>query len=125
MRKFIFRGKSIDTGEWSCGLGISVETNFKEEPKTIYVGYNEVDPETVEQYTGIEDRNGKKIFEGDIVKHYNHYSDPERFEIGLIYWEPKECRFVRTSNPGHVNIEKSCIYEVIGNRYDNPELMGK
>lgn len=136
MREILFRGKCIDNGEWvegafsawSCYLPFSPEV-YK--PSIIkygepYSGYwFDVYPESVGQYTGMIDKNGKKIFEGDIVRHYNIDELPNEFEIGKIIFVEDECCFKRTCNNGFSKcyISSDCIYEVIGNIYDNPELM--
>ena len=82
----------------------------------------EVDPETVCEGTGLVDANGVKIFEGDIVRHYNKIDIgmPNEYDVGEIQWYKKECRFDRTSNngKGHALIGQHCVYEVIGNIHD-------
>lgn len=127
-REILFRGKRTDNGEWIEGLVARYNPKF--ECANIVDDFESLVPvktETVGQYTGLTDKNGKKIFEGDIVKHYNHNPIKEYSEdIGRVFYYSKSCRFLRTSKlfPNDCpEIESYCEYEVIGNIYDNPELM--
>ena len=132
MREILFRGKRIDNGEWIEGAYFPKNDNY---PATIYIDDGlgtYVDPATVGQYTGLTDKNGKKIFEGDIVRHHNDnpYALPSIFEKGKVYWDEQYCGWRRTSNGAFhhgcvktYRIAPDCNYEVIGNIYDNPELL--
>ena len=127
-REILFRGKRTDNGEWVEGLVARYNPKF--DCANIVDGFESLVPvktETVGQYTGLTDKNGKKIFEGDIVKHYNHCRIKEYSEdIGRVFYYAETCRFLRTSKlfPDNcLEIYSSCEYEVIGNIYDNPELL--
>ena len=140
MRTILFRGKRVDNGEWVYGYYytqiITHAGNKKSRDHFMRTEQNiryEVDPETVGQYTGLTDKNGKMIFEGDVAKaEHDNYYNPEHEEepeysawIGSIEYEE-----------GYYQINTNCEYrpainniriktiEVIGNIHDNPELLG-
>lgn len=133
MREILFRGKRTDNGKWVQGLPAD-NINGRISKIDFYDGLTdceiaEVIPETVGQFTGLTDKNDNKIFEGDIVKHYNHKSNMSLFDIGLVFWDVNKCRFARTSKSGDsiYEIRRSCMndYEIINNIHDNPELLEK
>ncbi len=126
--KYLFRGKEKDSGKWICGdlrhisdghggyiLCIVDNTNGRNNDVTGV----EVIPETVGRYTGSIDKNHIKIFEGDIVRAITHLTDiyvgAVTFENGAFWY--KNWSWVKFG----FKFEKS---EVIGNIYDNPELLG-
>ena len=138
MREILFRGKDPETGRWYEGFYMKLSDTtycFKEDydahPDNTkhFIVFDRmtdwglpnqhlranVDPSTVGQYTGLTDKNGKKIFEGDIVRH------GER--ISIIAYIPQYMRFAG-KRPQVImaifNFENS---EVIGNIHDNPELL--
>lgn len=122
MREILFRGKRIDNGEWAYG-------DYWHLPeKNFYCISDEefnrkVDPETVGQYTGLTDKNGKKIFEGDIVV-VPLSGKPTK---GIVeYFKTDICGFVVITQPQYSNyvLQKNYAYEVIGNIHDNPDLLG-
>lgn len=124
MREILFRGKRIDNGEWVEGnLFIPDKVTRLDVPTEILVGTNvvrisyEVDPSTVGQYTGLTDKNGKKIFEGD------------RIEIrGYVYcccWDEGNLEFmlINKKESFGMGYAASSRMNVIGNVHDNPELL--
>lgn len=129
-REILFRGKRIDNGEWVEGnIFIPDKLTNREPPTEILVGTNvvrisyEVDPETVGQYTGLTDKNGKKIFEGDIVK-TDKFSEPNKQYI--IKYDLQFGAFIGQDryNLYFVTFDgDSGEFEVIGNIHDNPELL--
>ena len=145
MREILFRGKRLNNGEWIVGHLLRyfggrariVETgenifSYEMDDSIIQTVAHHVIPSTVGQYTGLCDKNGKKIFEGDIVRHHNDspYFTTEKEEKGVVFWDDQYCGWRRTSNGefhGGVvkdyRMSKTCDYEIIGNIHDNPELL--
>ena len=139
MREVLFRGKRVDNGQWIYGYYIKathhwhnhgihedwIATDTVQNGGWCNVrGKYAVIPETVGQYTGLTDKNGKKIFEGDIVRHYHDKQFPESYSEGVVFWDEEYLRWKRTTNQS-VNccLGNDCVYEVIGNIHDNPELL--
>lgn len=125
MREILFRGKTVCDGDWIYG-GITWNPSKKE--VFIHTEWDEgkVIPETVGQYTGLCDKNGKKVFEGDIVKtkyrrlcEVRWFSSPCSQCWGLIPIENKH------KIPDEYDLWIPKNLEVIGNIHDNPELLNK
>lgn len=127
MREILFRGKRLDNGEWAYGFYIHAPNHLQQQVHLIQpVGddgrltiLRKVDPETVGQFTGKFDKNGKRIFEGDICSVYNRIYKVE-FKYSL--WD-----FVILSKKVYCNpaFDSHCgeRCEIVGNIYDNPELL--
>ena len=128
MREILFRGKRTDNGEWIEGcfldknnIGIFYDDT---EESDCSVHIFPVVPKTIGQYTGLTDKNGKKIFEGDIVRCVNRNIDEDDGNA-LIEWD-KECsQFEIAFNSFITDFTNIHSYEleVIGNMSDNPELL--
>lgn len=138
MREILFRGKRIDNGEWVEGWFVNIWTGTKYVAH-IHTGMyvNLVNPSTVGQYTGLTDKNGKKIFEGDIVSAWSAGSHGNF----AVKWrqEASPCFILYPAFNGHelwslhgckggvANTKRGNGYsddvEIIGNIHDNPELL--
>ena len=170
MREILFRGKRTDNGEWVYGyytkaryylngeeMHIIFAPDVEAFPHCEFTEYEEVIPETVGQFTGLTDENGRKIFEGDIILYHHkvkklvpcedatqeeiqHYGLDHDTGLGLAYRPTKTIRYkgyVTIDNLWGVNLNltNNCKWwlcekngqltsvEVIGNIYDNPELL--
>lgn len=133
MREILFRGKDSITKSWVYGALVQQQDDPLRE-KTLIISYSnyqygdfseavvhEVDPETVGQYTGFVDKKGKKIFEGDILSIYN-----SKAFLFAVEWNNQyvlKCTTNGVSDNIFNVIESPEDVEVVGNIYDNPELI--
>ena len=127
IREVIFRGKRTDNGEWVKGylyithIGAHEIGSYDAEINIERFTFDVI-PETVGQFTGLTDKNGVRIFEGDIVSLVKHDS-----LIYKVVYVP--CRYELVNSKGVncfvLDIYKSENIEVIGNIHDNPELLQK
>lgn len=130
MREIKFRGKQIDNGEWVYGSLIGSDVivgdiiEFTEEYFNCEYWWR-VKPETVGQYTGLKDKDGKEIYEGDILYCISRFDNANM----VVIFEDGEFRMVlcekyKTYETGGGFYAIRCFEkEVIGNIYDNPELL--
>lgn len=138
MREILFRGKRVANGKWVEGDLIQIfhlrELKYIRRGEVEYL----IDNNTVGQFTGLRDKNGNKIFEGDILSsdEYPYTSDDKQNYFAEVVWcdncpafglytfkAPKS--LVRGISEGCEFIEDGLSgFEIIGNIYDNPELIG-
>lgn len=121
MREILFKGKTCN-GKWAQGLLAIKDNKYYISNKAGMPFAYEVRPETVGQFTGLTDKNGVKIFEGDILQHFQFPKEPEIYDIGKVYWNALLCEWRRTSEDTETcrgyKIDVTCMYEVIGNIHD-------
>ena len=124
MREIKFRGKDVKTGEWVYGAYVQKSNyivTYLNKSELLESEIASVDPDTVGQYTGCKDTNGKDVFEGDIVTE-NLFWDMEKKEI--VYFE-----IVFEENGFNLKDKKGMIFKIgqeptiVGNIHDNPELL--
>lgn len=125
MREILFRGKRTDNGTWAYGYLFCIwERAYLCWGTTNSVpNMKEVLHETVCQFTGLCDRKGKKIFEGDIIKCKVYEMNGYRVRRGVV--EYHGVGFIMNLDPNSWYDQKNISFdcEVIGNIYDNPELL--
>lgn len=138
----LYRGKRKDNGEWVQGAYCKHDTvkicltTDDPKPKHFIIqdgfcdwGFEpplnayEVDPDTVGECTGLTDKNGKLIFEGDIVRFRTRMSV---FKPLYVRWHAETARFLVSTRDGirFYPMDKTWEYEIIGNIHDAPELLG-
>ena len=127
MREILFKAKRVDNGEWVEGAyykqtewyGVPCEYHYiitsKDELEDNMMIYHEILPETLCEYTGLTDKNGKRIWENDIVK------APIYHDIGCYPYT--ETKIVKVQIPNIYRMSIDGDFEVIGNSIDNPELL--
>ena len=145
MRKILFRGKRLDNGEWIQGFFAILGDDYYIAPDInaytsmggrgkgrcmLFGNYYQVIPETVGQFTGLIDKNSKKIFEGDIIKIVPDYDYSDDYSISKVYsYNGILCvdyhgdDFDSTALGFLDDYLPDGDFEVIGNIHDNPELL--
>lgn len=131
MREILFRGKRVANGEWVYGFYVVLKLVHYDKKEHLITDKDtgrsyEIDPATVGQYTGPKDKNGKRIFEGDVLR-------DDWGKIYEVFYTTKSCSFMVRLEHAPNEYEKGnyrlgeawCgTIRVIGNIHDNPELLG-
>lgn len=139
MREILFRGKRVDNGEWiygdlhlfeGCFIGITYVTEHIDEGRLSNHKWIEVIPETVCQFTGLTDKNGTKIFEGDVLIYHTtvkNYEDDDYNprNYNMPKYSSLEWKDVVKYKGVRFCIDFDCTWseaKILGNIHDNPEL---
>ena len=137
MRPIEFRGKCIDTGEWVYGFygkkprekghtdehfeHFIIKASEKEDTTNgtlIWFDDYVVNPDTIGQFTGLHDKNGKEVYEGDIIR-------CKSLIASIVFGSSEACFYIKIINSydGYIGNSFLSESEVIGNINDNPELL--
>lgn len=133
MREILFRAKDCYTNKWVYGMLHGVKDYYAMQTSDFKI--HDIIPETVGQYTGLTDKNGKKIFEGDILKAitvdtnreqiavvgFGNFVDENNYDEYLGFYI--EFDGAKTTITQLLLEEVKERFEVIGNIHDNPELL--
>nr|DAH34040.1 MAG TPA: YopX protein [Caudoviricetes sp.] len=150
MREILFKAKRIDNGEWAegyytecngktfIGIDISIYSDIFEVFCTPVIRWFEVDPKTICQFTGLYDKNGKKIWESDIISYQRDNDDcpfpnkDTKKRFGKVFYQGFRSTFaigMGKNGSRSINddlwkyVQNGNRVEVIGNQFDNPELL--
>lgn len=128
--RYLYKAKRLDNGEWIVGglvrYGFTCKEKYYIVPDYASDLYAmEIDPNTICRCTGLKDKNGNLIWENDIVKCLYNCYDENYVYIGKMIYKEDTCRFVAVNSESTDYEWWDEEKEVIGNIFDNPELLNK
>ena len=125
--RYLFKAKRIDNGEWVTGFLHCKDDKWYISNKVGSPFAYEVRPDTICQCTGLKDKNGKLIWENDVVSYWDTYStengQAEADCDGQVVWDDETMSFQVTNRLSAESYEVLDECSVIGNLFDNPELL--
>ena len=132
--RYLFKGKRIDNGEWvqgalfngesHCIIGQEIKFSPYTEHECKIVGY-EVDRDTICQCTGLKDKNGKLIWENDIMVAHLDKDNPDDITYAIVAWRENGWVTIENGSDDLNTIDDFTTenFEVVSTRFDNPELL--
>ena len=129
MREILLRGKRLEIGDWVEGSLIAYPDGDcyiarpSDDPNVLDKFC--IDPATVGQYTGLKDKNGKQVFEGDLCLCDRHINDSFDQTVFEIMFDPLRGYYGESSWGSEFDGTSFDLCEIIGNIHDNPELLGR
>ena len=132
--RYLFKGKRLDNGEWvegalfngesHCIIGQEIKFSPYTEHECKIVGH-EVDRDTICQCTGLKDKNGKLIWENDIMVSHLDKDNPEDITYAIVAWRENGWVTIENGSDDLNTIDDFTTenFEVVSTRFDNPELL--
>ena len=120
-REILFRGKRMDNGKWEYGF---LSWNDSPIKRSYHINKDVVYSETVGQFTGLTDKNGTKIFEGDILNLISPTTNEIKIKNAIVYYSESSFKINKTIGMYSNHLYGwAYSYNIIGNVHDNKELI--
>ena len=136
--RFLSKAKRLDNGEWIEGYygmkdddtHLIMQSTFNQYSDNLYFTDYKIDPSTLCQCTGLKDKNGKLMYENDIVMEYHSEGQQLDYPHTIIWddgfklqgkWMPHPLETKGTHKGGNFSYDYKCTFEIIGNTHDKEE----